>query len=72
MTNHASSNNYLAFPFSSYYNQNSYAENLIEIIANGATGLYDKMVKDFTNEALTNAAGNTNSNLLFSMIQLDQ
>jgi hypothetical protein len=69
--NHANSNNYHAIPFSSYYNQNSYAENLIEIIVNGAANLYEKMVKDFTNETIANAAASTNSNLLLSMTHLD-
>jgi hypothetical protein len=58
--------------FSSHYNQNSYTENLIEIIANGASSLYDKMVKDFTNETIANAAANTYSNLLLSMTHLDE
>jgi hypothetical protein len=46
---------YHTTPFLSSYNQNSYTENLIEIIVNGAASLYEKMVKDFTNETLTNA-----------------
>ena len=41
---------------SSYYNQNSYAETLTEVIVDEAATLYEKMVKDFTNEALTKAA----------------
>jgi hypothetical protein len=59
-----------AFP--SYYNQNSYTENLIEIIVNGASSLYDKMVKDFTNETIANAAASTNSNPLFSITYSDE
>jgi hypothetical protein len=58
--------------FSSYYNQNSYTENLIQIIVNGASSLYDKMVKDFTNETIANAAANTNSNLIPPMTYLDE
>jgi hypothetical protein len=58
--------------FSSYYNQNSYTENLIEIIVNGASSLCDKLVKDFTNETLANAVASTNSNLLLSMTHLDE
>jgi DNA repair exonuclease SbcCD ATPase subunit len=58
--------------FSSYINQNSYTENLIEIITNGASSLYDKMVKDFTNETITNVAASTNSNPLFSITYSDE
>jgi hypothetical protein len=50
-----SSNNYHIKSSSSYYNQNSYAETLTEVIVDEAAKLYEKMVKDFTNEALTNA-----------------
>jgi hypothetical protein len=51
-----SSGNYHIKSSSSYYNQNNYAENLIEVIANETTSLYEKMVKDFTNQTITNAA----------------
>ena len=56
MINYAGSRNNQASPFSSYNNQNSYTENLIEIIVNGATSIYEKMVKDFTNETISNTA----------------
>jgi hypothetical protein len=55
----------------SIYSQNSYTENLTEIIVNGAAGLYEKMAKEFTNYALTNAANWTYSNLTSSMIGWD-
>jgi hypothetical protein len=71
MMNYPDSGSYDA-TFSSHYNQSSYTENLIEIIANGASSLYDKMVKDFTNETIANAAASTNSNLLLPMTHLDE
>ena len=43
-----------SYPFSSYYIQNGYPENLIELIVNGATSIYEKMVKDFTNDTISN------------------
>jgi hypothetical protein len=52
MINYADSGSYRATHFSSYYNQNSYAENLIDIIANGAAIIYEKMVRDFTNKTM--------------------
>ena len=39
---------------------------------NEATSLYEKMVKDFTNETIANTAANTDSNLLHSTIHLDE
>jgi len=47
-----------------YSNQNSYTETLTEVITNGAASLYEKMVKDFTNETMTNAAAESSTNLL--------
>jgi hypothetical protein len=47
-------------------------ENLIEIIVNGVSSLYNKMVRDFTNETIANADASTNSNLLLSMTHLDE
>jgi predicted transcriptional regulator len=70
--NHEGSNNYYATPYSSYYNQNSYADNLIEIIVNEAASLYEKTVEDFANETMANAAANTDSNLILSMTHLDE
>jgi hypothetical protein len=52
MINYADSSSHHAIHFSSYYNQNSYTENLIEIIVNGAAIIYKKMVRDFTNETM--------------------
>ena len=51
-----------------YSNQNSYTETLTEVITNGAASLYEKMVKDFTNETMTNAAAESSTNLLPPMI----
>ena len=57
MIEHAGNrNNYCVRSSSPYYNQNSYAETLTEVIADEAANLYEKMVKDFTNKAMTNAA----------------
>ncbi|MFZ0648026.1 MAG: hypothetical protein WAM27_07380, partial [Nitrososphaeraceae archaeon] len=58
------SSDYRATPFSSYYSQNSYNEHLTEIIVNGAVSLYEKMIKGFTNEAMTNVISCTYSNLI--------
>jgi len=66
------SSNYHATPFSSYYNHNSYAENLMEIIVNGATSLYEKMVKEFTNQTMINAAADSSTKLLPPMTYLDE
>jgi hypothetical protein len=72
MMNYAGSRNYHTTAFPSCYNQNSYTENLMEIIVNGAANLYEKMVKDFTNETMISAASCTNSNLISSMIKVDE
>ncbi|HEU4822300.1 MAG TPA: hypothetical protein VFS97_02640 [Nitrososphaeraceae archaeon] len=40
--NYAGSGNYHATPFSSYYNQSSYTENLMEIIVNAASSSMKK------------------------------
>ena len=50
-----SSSNYYVKPFY-YSNQNSYAETLTELIVNEAASLYEKMVKDFANQTMTNVA----------------
>ena len=47
------SSDYHTNPFSYSPNQNSYAETLTDLIVNEATSLYEKMVKDFTNQAIT-------------------
>jgi DNA-binding CsgD family transcriptional regulator len=72
MMNYAGSRNSQVSPFSSYYIQNGYPENLIELIVNGATSIYEKIVKDFTNETIANTAANTDSNLLHSTTHLDE
>ena len=72
MINYAGNRNNHAIPFSSHYNQKSYTENLIEIIVNGAASLYEKMVEDFANETMANAAASTDSNLILSMTHLDE
>jgi hypothetical protein len=54
-------------------NQNSYAETLIELIMNEAAILFEKMVKDFTNQTMTHAAPpGSNTMLLPSMIYLNE
>ena len=62
-----SSSNYHTNPFSYYYNQNSYAETLTELIMNEATKLYEKMVNDFANQTMTNAAAGSSAKLLPSL-----
>jgi hypothetical protein len=66
------SGNYHIKSSSSDYNQNNYNETLIEVIVNETASLYEKMVKDFTNQTMTNAAADTSSNLLPSMTYLDE
>ena len=66
------SSSYYVKSSSSYYNQNSYAETLTEVIVNEAANLYEKMVKDFTNEAMTDAAAASSTKLLPSMIYSDE
>ena len=53
-----SNSNYYA---NSYYttNQHGYAETLAEVIVDAAASLYEKMVKDFTNQAMSEAAGSS-------------
>jgi hypothetical protein len=72
MMNYAGSRNNQSSPFSSSYIQNGYPENLIELIVNGAASIYEKIVKDFTNETIANTAANTDSNLLHSTTHLDE
>ena len=72
MINYTGSSSYHTASLSSYYNQNSYTENLMEIIVNGAASIYEKMVKDFTNETMTGTTAGTNSNLLPSIKYLDE
>jgi hypothetical protein len=73
MMNYVDSSNYHANHFSSYYNQNDYTENLTELIVNEAASLYEKMVKDFTNQIITNAAAiSSSAKLLPSMRYSDE
>ena len=72
MINYAGNISSHTSPSSSYYNQNSYTENLMKIIVNGAASIYEKMVKEFTNETLANVAASTNSNLSLSMTHLEE
>jgi hypothetical protein len=64
MMNYKGNMNNHAIPSSSYYNRNGYPENFIEIIVNEAARIYEKMVKDFTNETMANAAASNDTNLL--------
>ena len=66
------SGNYHIKSSSSHYNQNNHAETLTETIVNEAASLYEKMVKDFTNQTVTNAAADSSSNVLPSIIYLDE
>jgi hypothetical protein len=66
------SGNYHIKSSSSDYNQNNYTETLIEVIVNKTASLYEKMVKDFTNQTITNAAAVSSSNVLSSMTYLDE
>ena len=59
-------------PFSYYSKQNSYAETLKEEIMKQAANLYEKMLEDFTNETITNAAADSITKLLPPMIHSDE
>lgn len=63
-------NKYHIKPFSHY--QNSYAETLTEVVRKEAANLYEKMVKDFTNETITNTAADSSTEVLPSMTYLDE
>jgi hypothetical protein len=70
---HAGNNSsYYVKSSSSYYDQNRYAETLTEVIMTEAANLYEKMVKEFTNEAMTYAAAVSSTKLLPSMIYSDE
>jgi hypothetical protein len=70
---HAGSSSNYHIKSSSYYsNQNSYAETLTEVIVNEATSLYEKMVNDFANQTMTNAAADSITKLLPPMIHSDE
>lgn len=53
------SKNYYANVLPYYSNQHGYAETLAEVIVDAAASLYEKMVKDFTNQAMSEAAGSS-------------
>ena len=57
--------------FSYYTNQNSYAETLTDLTVNEAASLYEKMVKEFTNQTVTKAAAGSSAKLLPSIIHSD-
>jgi hypothetical protein len=63
-----SSSGYHTNPFSYSHNQGGYYETLAEVLVNEAAILYKKMVKDFTNQAITNVAADSSTNVLHSMI----
>jgi hypothetical protein len=62
-----SSSGYHTNPFLYSHNQGGYYETLAEVLVNEATILYKKMVKDFTNQA-----ADSSTNVLPSMIYLDE
>jgi hypothetical protein len=67
-----SSSGYHTNPFSYSPNQDGYDEALVEALVNEAAIIYEKMVKDFTNHTITNAAAGGSSNLSPSMTYLDE
>jgi hypothetical protein len=56
-----SSSNYHTNDFSNCPSQNRYTGTLVEVLVNEAANLYEKMVKDFTNEAITNAVADSST-----------
>ena len=67
-----SSSGYHTNPFSYSHNQGGYYETLVEVLVDEAAILYKKMVKDFTNQAITDVAADSSTNVLPSMIYLDE
>jgi hypothetical protein len=63
-----SNSGYHTNPFSYCSNQNGYAETLIEVLVNEAAIIYEKMVEDFTNQTITNAAPDSNVTFLPTII----
>ena len=63
----SSDGSYHTNSISAYYNQNSYTETLTELIANETASLYEKMVNDFANQTMTNAAAGSSAKLLHSL-----
>jgi hypothetical protein len=60
------------FSYSHNHNQGGYHETLVEVLVNEAAILYEKMVKDFTNQTITNVAADSSTNVLPSTIYLDE
>lgn len=58
-----SGSNYQDIPFYCS-NQNSYAETLVEVLVNEVANLYEKMVKELTNETMTKVVMDSSANLL--------
>ena len=67
-----SSSSYHTNPFSYSPKQGSYDETLAEVLVSEAAILYEKMVKDFTNQAITDVAADSSTNVFPSMIYLDE
>lgn len=58
-----SGSNYQDIPFYCS-NQNSYAETPVEVLVNEVANLYEKMVKELTNETMTKVVMDSSANLL--------
>ena len=67
-----SDSNYYVKSSSSYYDQNKYAETLTEVIVNEAASIYEKVVNDFANQTMTNAAADSITKLLPPMRHSDE
>jgi hypothetical protein len=67
-----SSSGYHTNALSYSHNQGGYYETLAEVLVNEAAILYKKMVKDFTNQTITNVAADSSTNILPTMIYLDE
>ena len=67
-----SGSGYHTNPLSYSPNQGSYDETLAEVLVSEAALLYKKMVNDFTNQAITDVAADSSTNVLSSTIYLDE
>jgi|SoiMethySBSTD1v2_1073268.scaffolds.fasta_scaffold02301_16 hypothetical protein len=67
-----SSSGYHTTPFSYSHNQVGYYEALAEVLVNETAILYNKMVKDFINQSITNVAADSSTNVLPPMIYFDE
>lgn len=65
---HWNSSEYSVKPFPYYSNENTYAETLKEVLVNEAAILFQKMVKDFANQNITDTAAGSVTKLLPSII----